>query len=185
MSVARVMTIQKSRKDQGTCRSCGDPLPKGSGYRFWKMGFRSNYKHKVCLKDQCFPSPSSRESSKFATILAAQEVFEAQVDDLREPDEFEAAVADVHAAVEEVRDEYQEALDQWEHGNDQLQEMVDHYESAASELESWSLSNPDKPEPTDYTADDDGAEEYEKELEQWLEEARNEASEAVQGVEQG
>lgn len=179
MSVARVVTVKKAAKDQGKCGSCGVEINKGDGYHWWKMGFRSNYKYKACLKSECFPSPSSRESSKFATIMAAQETFHSQIDNADSQDVIESLVEDVASAVEEVQSEYQDALDQWEHGNEALQEKVDHYDGMVSEIQSFQLTE-SEPEKEDFSSD----EEFQTAHDEWLEHARQEAIDAVEGIEQ-
>jgi uncharacterized protein YjbJ (UPF0337 family) len=189
MSVAKVKTIQKAQKDQGKCGSCGVELPKGSSYIWWTMGFRSNHKYKRCTKSECFPKPSTRETSKFATILAAQETFAENIDSLTEVGEIEGAVADVATAVGEVRDEYQDALDSWENGNEQLQEKVDHYEGQASELESWTWDGDEEPrwcdEHEDASSEDRGnCDDCMSAEEEWIESVRDSAREAVDNIEQ-
>lgn len=178
MSVARVVTVQKSRKDQGKCGKCGVELPAGTGYKFWKMGFRSNYKYKRCLKVECAPKPSERETNKTATILAAQEAFEETTFDFGDVTSLEEAVHSVAESVREVSDEYQEGLDQWEHGNESLQEKVEHYSSQADELESWTVSESEGPEPADY----DTEEEHEKACVEWWDRVVEEANEAVNNI---
>ncbi|QPX62614.1 hypothetical protein SEA_WOLLYPOG_63 [Arthrobacter phage Wollypog] len=191
MSVARTKTVQKAAKDQGKCGKCGVELPKGSGYVWWTMGFRSNHKYKRCLKPECFPRPSERESSKFVTILSAQENFADNIDSLETKDDIEAAVQEVGSAVREVADEYYEALDLWPNGNEQLQEKYDHYESQASEIESWQSSGADEWDLCDAHEESDRESEEVQECEQcnanfeeWIEAIRDEAREAVDNIEQ-
>lgn len=192
MSVKKIETVKKSRKDQGKCGKCGEALPAGSGYLCWYPYFRSNTKMVRCLKPECFPRPSERESSLAATVLAAQESFHDNVGDLDSPDEIEAAVQEVADAVGETRDEYQGALDNWEHGNEQLQEKVDHYEGQQSEIDGWSWDGN-----TDYALceehegrEDEVGEEAiqaceacQSNREEWLEECREAAREVVDAVE--
>ena len=192
MSIARVHTVAKSRKDQGKCGNCGQVLPKGSGYLYWLPYFRSNYKMVRCLDRACYPPPSVLESSKAATIYAAQESFEANVGDLITKDDIEAAVQEVADAVTEVKDEYDDALSSWEYGNEQLQEKVDHYESQAYELDGWQFDGADEFELCDEhdeaeaDRDDDAVEACEDcqhNKEEWLEEMREAAREKVNEVE--
>lgn len=192
MSVARVETVKKSRKDQGNCSKCGTPLPAGSAYLYYYVGFRSNYKIVRCLKATCFPAPSERESSKAATILAAQESFENLINQQDSSEDIEAAVQEVADAVAEVRDEYQEALDQWENGNDQLQEKVDHYDGQHSELDGWSWDgNTDYDLCEEHEGQEDNVPEEEiqqcedcqQNRENWLQECRDAASDVVQSLE--
>jgi hypothetical protein len=191
MSVARAKIIGKAQKDQGKCGRCGVELPKGSGYLWWTVGFRSNYKYKRCLKPECYPRPSERESSKFVTVLSAQENFEDTIDGLEDKEDIEAAVQEVGAAVREIAEEYREAADAWEHGNYELEEKADHYEGQADELESWEFGGSSEwdlcEEHEDMDRDDDRIEnctECVTNRDDWLSEIREEAREAVQNVEQ-
>lgn len=192
MSVARVTTVAKSRKDQGKCGRCGKELPAGTGYLYWLPYFRSNYKMVRCLDAGCFPPISERESSKAATIYAAQESFEANVGDLITKDDIEAAVQEVADAITEVREEYESALDGWEYGNEQLQEKVDHYESQASELDGWTFDGADEWELCDEHDEAEAdredeaveaCEQCQQNKEDWLEEMREAAREVVGAVE--
>lgn len=190
MSVAKVVTVSKSRQDQGKCGHCGDELPKGSGYLWWKMGFRSNYKYKRCLKAHCFPKPSERETNKTATILAAQESFEENIQGLDSKEDIEDAVHAVGEAVREVADEYREAAESWENGNPELEEKADHYEMAADEAENWQTGEDDEPEQCDGEGDEPCTEEDPADCsiskgmrEAWLDRMREEAIDAVNNIE--
>lgn len=192
MAVQKLHRVDKSRKDQGKCGRCGDPLPAGTGYQYWVPGFRARYKNVRCLKPECTPTPAERETSKAATILFAQEGFNRDIGALDSPEDIEAAVAEVADAVTEVRDEYQEALDSWENGNEQLQEKVEHYEEQLQEIEYWSWDGP-----TDYDLceEHDGREDNvpEEEIQDcggcqqnrdaWLDDCRTAAEEVVNSVE--
>jgi hypothetical protein len=192
MSVQKIERVKSSRKDQGKCSKCGTELPVGTGYLYWYPGFRSRYKIVRCLKDECFPRPSERETSKAATILAAQESFHDHIGELETPGEIEAAVQEVADAVTEVKDEYQEALDQWENGNEQLQEKVDAYETAGYEIDGWSFDGDEEPRLCeDHEESERGSAAVEdcgvcQQLEEeWLDEIRDAAREVVDNIELG
>lgn len=190
MSIARLHHVGRAQKDQGKCQRCGVELNKGDAYVWWTVGFRSQFKYKVCTKTECQPSESSRESSKYATILAAQESFSAQIENVDTRDEIIELVAEVASAVEEVRDEYQEALDAFENGNSQMEEFVEHYESQLSEIESWEPDEGDEPEVCD---DHDGLEPDEADClacnecinmrQAWLDAMREQAGDVVMNLE--
>lgn len=187
MSVQKIETVKKSRKDQGTCSKCRCALPAGTGYLYWMPGFRSNYKIVRCLKPSCFPKPSERETSKIASILAAQENFAEVIDDACDVEEAETAVREVGTALREVADEYQEALDAWEHGNEQLQEKVDHYSAQADELEDWSYEGEQEKEHCEFYEDEEHDEsdescDCEEKALQWLDDLRAGARDAVDNV---
>lgn len=188
MSVQKLHTVPKSRKDQGECGKCHEPLPAGTAYRWWQPGFRARSKYKRCMKPECTPSPAERETSKAATILFAQEAFNKNVETLDTVDDIQDAVREVADAVAEVRDEYQEVLDGWENGNEQFQEKVDHYEEQLREIESWNWDGPDSPEPCEEHEDDedgDGAscEDCIEIHDQWIGDCRQAAEEVVNAVE--
>lgn len=190
MSVQKLESVKASRKDQGKCTRCGDELPAGSAYLYWYPGFRSKHKIVRCTKPTCFPRPSERETSKASVIMAAQESFNDNVDNLADKDEIEAAVQEVAEAVREVADEYQEALDQWENGNEQLQEKVDTYEQSASEIEDWTWDGADEPERCMNHLDADWGDLATEECpdcqtnhEHWVEEIKDAAREAVDNIE--
>lgn len=188
MSVARLHSVKRAQKDQGTCNNCGVALKKGDPYLWFTVGFRSHYKHKRCTKSECYPKPSVRESSQFASVLAAQEAFEESIDTLDSKDDIETAVADVAEAVRELYDQYESAMEMWPNGNSQIEELRDHYEGQADELESFSLSADDAPEPCDEHSDDgeldEDCEDCENNKQEWLDEMREKAREAVNNVEQ-
>jgi DNA repair ATPase RecN len=191
MSVQKIETVKKSRKAQGHCTKCGDELPAGSGYLYWYPGFRSNYKIVRCLKADCYPMPSERETSKAATILAAQESFHNLINRYDSVGDIQEAVQAVAEAVQEVADEYQEALDQWENGNEQLQEKVDHYTDQSNEIDGWEWDGADEPDLCDeHGSRSDWEDEEIQQCEDcqnnrsdWLEEVRDAAREAVGNVE--
>lgn len=179
MSVQKIETVQKSRKDQGKCTKCGTELPAGTGYLYWYPGFRSNYKIVRCLKPECYPMPSERETSKAATIMAAQETFGNLINRQESVEDIESAVQEVGSAVREVVDEYEEALEAWENGNEQLQEKVDTYTDQADELENWEWDGEEEPEREE--GEDEDA--FSDRRSDWLEEVRDAAREAVDGIE--
>jgi hypothetical protein len=192
MSIAKVHTIEKSRKDQGECGKCGKPLPAGTGYRYWMPYFRSNTKRVRCLDAACTPPYSELESGKAATIYAAQEAFEENVKGLDTKDDIEAAVQEVADAVSEVAEEYRSALDAWEYGNEQLEEKADHYESQHSEIESWEFDGAEEwdrcedHEEADADRDSESVEacdDCQLSKEEWLEEIRDAAREQVNELE--
>jgi hypothetical protein len=68
----RIYHVKKSRKDQGQCGKCRDPLPAGSAYRWIKA--RYGPKKRRCMKATCRFRPSDMTSSdNLADIYLAQE----------------------------------------------------------------------------------------------------------------
>ena len=142
--MARVHTVKKSRKDQGTCGKCGDALLAGSAYRHFSPGFRSR-KRKRCMKGGCSPRPSDLTASdKKQRIYEAQETVE---DELRDWDRKDvSALKDLletlNETINEVAEEYTEAAEHFggEGENAERAEELESWggevENAASELES-------------------------------------------------
>jgi hypothetical protein len=135
MSVAKVETVQKSQKDQGKCEHCGVALPKGSAYRYFYVGFRATYKHVRCMKPECTPKLSERESSTKADVYRAQEDFEANLAAATTADDVQAAYESFHEAVDQYATEREEALEAWENGNSQLEEVAEAARQAADDME--------------------------------------------------
>lgn len=151
MSLAKVTTVEKARKDQGHCGRCKTPLPAGSPYLWFTVGFRSSFKQKRCLDPKCFPSRSERESSKLAQIWDAQDSFD--VSTATTIEEIEQAVHDVGEQFAEVAQEYHDAAED-QNGNiwnEEAQERGDTLESSADELTGWSYDE-------EYSPCDDHAE---------------------------
>lgn len=138
MSLAKIYTVAKCQKDQGECEKCHTPLPKGSAYRWFKVGFRSRYKHKRCMKTECSPRESERESSLVAGIYAAQEGF--KPDDAGSVDELKDMLNDVAEQVREVASAYSEAADAMGEAGEEQRERAEHYESQADDVENTDLS---------------------------------------------
>lgn len=147
MSVARITTVKSARKDQGECGKCGTPIPVGSPYLHYTVGFRSHFKRVRCAAVACIPRPSERESSSKAGPMSAIEDFAAQTFDTL--DDLADGFQDVVDAFREYADECRDALDAWENGNSMLEERADGAEQAADELDGW------EPESYDGDVDDD------------------------------
>lgn len=142
MSIARVTTVKSARKDQGTCGKCGTPLPKGSAYRWYTVGFRSHYKHRRCMAPTCTPLASELESSKVASIYAAQESAEDAINEATSGDDIQAAIDEVIEAIREVAEEYREAAVNPNTGevfNLDSEERADTLEGSADELEGYDV----------------------------------------------
>ena len=137
MSIAKVEYTKKARKDQGKCEKCGTPLPVGSAYRYFYVGFRSNWKHVRCMAAACAPKQSELESSKLAQVYAAMEDFEENLDGYSDWDEIQSGLADLAQSVRDVAEEYREASED-ENGNvfnTMAEERAEALDSAADEFE--------------------------------------------------
>jgi hypothetical protein len=108
MSQARVTTVKSSRKE-GTCEKCKTVLPPKSAYRYFYVGFRSNWKHVRCMEAACNPRMSELESSKLGQVYAAMEDAE---DSIRGCTDWEGIKEVLDTLSESIRDtasEYEEA----------------------------------------------------------------------------
>lgn len=188
MSLARVTQVNRAMKDQGECGhpGCGVKIQKGDPYLWFKVGFRSRYKHVRCVDH--YPPQSARESSLVSAVFAAQEDFAAQIDSLESHEDVLDALQQVADAVREVAGEYETAMyDQngnvW---NAEAEERYNALESAADELEGWAA---DEDEPTPCAEHEDGGElvegcdDCETNREEWVGALRDSAREAVDGME--
>lgn len=200
MSVAKVNTVNKAAKDQGSCMKCGDKLPKGSAYLWYTVGFRSRSKYVRCTKPECFPKPSERESSKLADVYGAMEDASASIDiaDGDTPGELIGNLQEqlqvVADTIREVADQYRESATNPNTGivfNTASEERADTLDSAAEELEGWQPndSEPDRcGEHQDEDLDSDEVQECDDCIamgEEWADTVRSEALEALTNVELG
>lgn len=184
MSLAKVHEVRKSQKDQGHCDRCGDPLPKGSPYRWFTVGFRSSHKRVRCMKPECTPKMSERESSKLADVYSALESAEVDLANATDKGEIEDAVHEFGDAVREVGDEYTEASVNPNSGNvfnTDAEERGEALGSWAEELNGWSTDE-EEPDREDYPEGDQGDAEYREAVDEFLDNARQQASEAMNEI---
>lgn len=189
----RVTTVKKARKDQGSCSKCGAKIKAGDGYRWWK--FRHGGVRIRCLKSGCAPKASDLTQSEIkGTLYSMQEGFVAEGDS---PDDIASALRDF---AEEVRNEVvegllQEKLDNIEQGmghtnapvyeelssrKDELEAWCDEMESTADEIEGEEFEEETDEEPDAEGKDPEDAEEDKaRRREEWLEELRDKARDAV------
>lgn len=146
MSVKRIYNVAKARKAQRPCSKCRTAINPGDGYLYWEPYFRSNFKQVRCLKSECYPRPSERESSLMSSVLAAQEAVEDALQDLSGAEDasfFNDLAGDVVSALEEVIDQYREADGNFGGGGSSASgERADELEDAKSEVESFYAEDP-------------------------------------------
>lgn len=153
----RVNTVKKARKDQGSCGKCGDALPAGSPYRFWK--FRYGGKRKRCMKTECNPRRSDLTQSKLGTVYDAQDEAHETLRgwDREDVSVLRDALESLAGTVREVSEEYAEAAEPF--GNQgENQERADELESWADEIESKASDLEEYEDQDCETCDGDGAE---------------------------
>src|SRR2546422_8430971 len=107
MSQAKVVSITRAQKHQGECEICGVELPAGSPYRWFSVGFRSKYKHKRCMKEECTPTRAARESSKMSSIYDAIDT--AGLSSCKTMEDIESVLQEVAGVVREIAEEYRTA----------------------------------------------------------------------------
>lgn len=169
MSLARVNTVKKSRKEF-TCGSCGTTIPKGSLVHHFAVGFRGRTQHR-CEKHP--PTRSDRESSLVGPVWDALD--NANFSDCETAEDFEAVLQEVSEVFEEVAAEY-ESSEMYDR-NPELQERAETLNSSASELQSISFD--EEPDREDF----DNDESHSGAMERWLEDARATAQAAIDDAE--
>lgn len=173
MSLAKVYRVEKSRKSF-VCGKCGDTIEVGQPNVSFAVGFRGRSQRR-CGKPACYPSSSERESSLVASVYAAQEDFDVNTcDDL---EDLTSAVQDVIDAANECASEYENS-EMFER-NEDLQERYDLLTEAASQLEMWADNLVDEPQSDEYSADAH----FRKDHDEWIQEAREAATSAVNEME--
>ena len=151
MSLARIYHTKRSQKDL-TCEKCRQPIPKGTPYLYFYVGFRSKYKH--TRHDSCAPRNSERESSMksgaYAAIEAAEDSLRALDPETAEASEVEEIVSEAASALQETIDQYREADESWGGGGyTQSAEIADEIEASQQDLEGWSADTSCEPDPDD------------------------------------
>lgn len=177
MSVARLHTVAKARKDQGKCEKCGKALPAGSPYRHFTVGFRSKWKRVVCTDPACTPRPSQRESSSKSGPMAAIEDF--QDLDITSLDDLTSAYEDVKSAFEEYAQECEDGAEAWENGNSQMEERAEMAREAADSLDQF---DPEPYYPEDDTVDVDNLQEGDPEWDNLQEHIQQQREEAIEQI---
>lgn len=195
MSLAQIKHVKRAQKDQDKCAGCGKALPAGSEYRYYKPGFRSRTKIRLCMSESCTPRRSQLESSKLSEAYAAIETAEDRLNDTGTPDEpVVLTVEDVQEIIDEcaseirrISEEYEASIEAAPMLEDTIREKIEQLDQFADELESLSLDDePEKPERDEFDDDEEFAEaldEYQSELEEARDTAREAARDALSGAE--
>lgn len=157
--MARVRTSRFAARQGATlaCEKCRNQIGKGESYRWFKVGFRSRYKHIRCNRPECTPRQSEMTASKMAGVYAAIEDAESALSGLApgEVSDIESILQTAGEGIEEVADEYREAGEASPTGlvfGEDLNERADEISDAANELQSWS---PSEDEPDYDSCDED------------------------------
>lgn len=169
MSLAVLKTVQKARQDQGSCYKCHDALPAGGPYRYFRAGFRGP-KRKVCMKPECTPKQSERESSKLADVYAAQEEAYTAIEAATTVEEVDDAITTLQDAVDTVIGEYEDSVTEMPALEDTVRPNIEALEDYSANLSNFAGEVPEE--------DDD-----DERREELLADAKNEAGELVDGLE--
>jgi hypothetical protein len=210
MSLARVYSAKARKTTQKvygrdiplTCGVDGKQIEVGETYYFFYLGYRAAQKTVRCTKH--YPKQSERESSLLASVYAAQEDAEDQLEgiDARDSSDADSQVTDILQyvidAADEVVQQYREADENFGGGgNTDSAQRADDLEAFSSDLQSFSLSvsDPegcgdefkayleplaeDEDEPESHDDPADGCEQCEDKLNEWRETVRDEVREAI------
>lgn len=175
MATAQLKTVQRAAKDQGECSKCHEPLPKGCAYRYYRPGFRSRVKIRVCMKTECTPRQSELDSSKLSDALAAIESARDEIEAAETVEAVREALETCAGAINDVAQEYEDAIEAAPMLEDQLRDKIGQLEDFSSELEGIDLEDePDQPvedaepEREKYDDDVDGDRAFEDAHDEWL-----------------
>lgn len=161
--MARLHTVKKSRKAQGTCR-CGETIGVGETYYWWK--FRHGGLHRRCHRCRPRYSEYGTSSHHLQSLYASQENFQDELGNITmEPtqdclDAVAGAMRTMAEAVREVAEGYTESADNMVDGfghetyqseeirekAEVLEQWAEEIESAADSVESISLPEEDDAE---------------------------------------
>lgn len=138
MSVKKLQE-KTARKPQGKCSKCGDEILPGQRYRFWKPFFRSRTKIVRCMKPECTPKMSERESSAMASVMVAAENAQAYIlgwenSNSTTTGDLESALDEVGEAIDDVVSQYRDAADNFG-GSGPNAEKADELEDLRSQLD--------------------------------------------------
>jgi hypothetical protein len=156
MKMPRIYNVKKSRKDQGACSKCGDPLPAGTPYRWIKP--RYGRKRVRCTKHECrFRASDLTSSDKLSRFYAAQEIVEDHTNfilvRLRSPEHMDwtadntaiiQALSGLKEDLESMEGEYDDVSYEYEDGADNIEmyfsetEQSDRMRECAYQLQDYS-----------------------------------------------
>lgn len=182
---AKVKSVTKAQKDQGSCTKCHELLPAGAPYRYFKPGFRSRTKIRRCMKPECTPRRSELESGKMASAFEAQENALDSINETTDFDEIREILDECADAARDVLGEYEDSLSEHPMLEESVRPQIDALEEWVDSLDGFSPDEgeeepeePTEPERPD-TEDEDELREYEQQNDEFL----NELS-AFEGVHQ-
>jgi hypothetical protein len=144
----QVKTVQKARQDQGECVNCHDKLPAGKPYRYFKPGFRSKQKIRVCLRPECTPRRSQLVTSRMSDAYSAVEDAETAVQDATTESDVKEALDECLSRIEEVMSEYEDSIQAAPMLETTLADIVANLEGLIDSLSGVEIEEFDDPAPT-------------------------------------
>ncbi len=157
----RTTHVKSARKHQGTCESCGQPIPQGSSYKWVKP--RRKAKRKRHVGCPSWRPSELTTSNQLSIVYGGQEVAEAEVAawDGYDTSDLRSILETMAEAINEAAEAYRESASNIEDGfghptsmSEELVEKAEALESWASDLESWDCPNGDEFEADDAIAED-------------------------------
>lgn len=192
MSVARLNRSKFAARLGATlaCENCRNQIAKGETYLWYKVGFRSSYKHVRCLRSSCAPRESERESSLMAGVYSASEDAEYNIANTTfVAGDYDGFVSELKSHLEsaaegwrDVASQYADAAESMGGAGSNMEETSYSIEGAADELEGW---DPDEDEPEldheshdgyDEAIPNDDCEECIEITDRWVEDTRQSAA---------
>ena len=165
--MARITTVQKARKDQGTCEKCGTKLCKGDSYKWCAPRAHratAGRKRKRCLSCPNWRPSETTSSQHLGTIYAAQEAFEDFINSWSPgeedgTDDIAEALREAATSIREAAESYRESAQSIEDGFGHPTSMSEELEEKADEVEGWADNidshADDFPELADFTTEED------------------------------
>jgi hypothetical protein len=178
----RVYTKTKSTRGKTySCAKCPEPIKAGQEYHEWKFRYAGTRRQHA---SHGRPSRGQLTQSKLGQLYDAQDDAETAIHDAGSAEDIAEAVRGVGETAKEVADEYREAVQAMnmegagtenEERADTLDEYSEKLEGEADDIssEQWEADPPDEGEDEE-PVDSDGNTE-----EEWLEELRSRAIEAI------
>lgn len=133
----RTHRVKSARKPQGNCGKCGDAIPAGAPYIWWK--FRYAGARKRCTKPACAPKPADLTQSEFyGSLLTIEDTLNDAVALFQSDGDAESCAQTFRDAAEELRNLGAECEDKRSNMPDALQDSDTGslLEERASECES-------------------------------------------------
>ena len=183
----RVHTKTKSNRGaEYHCARCRKVILPTTKYHEWSFRYGGTYRqHEECG----YPKPSQLTQSKLSEVYAAQESF--SVEGMDEPDDIASEMNEVAEAARSVAEEYREAVsamnmegsgNESEERADALESYADEIENVAGDIEGETFEVEEAEEGVEKVEGAEPKDEQGRTREEWLQELRDNATEAVNAL---